>query len=191
MTVTWWQDGGDLAARLGDQAGKPVTETVVALLTLAAYVLTFAFAGNGCWLDVATAVGISAILGYCTMFVAAKPPACPVSHAIHGSHRGTRAQLLARGVLAAAVVLAGAAAMNVFLYAMTGTQTLAARVVALLFIPLHCCLLAIADVTGALAIASAAGARGIRRGRALRDWLVWFNAPALLTFGALRWGGVI
>jgi hypothetical protein len=193
MTATWGQDGGVLQNRgLQAAAGRPsraMTESLAALLALAAYVLTFGFAGNGCWVDVAAGVGISAIVGYCAMLVAVtRRRAAPRSAE---SAHGTRLELCARGALTAAAVLIGAAAMNVALYAMTGVETLGARVVALLFIPLHCCLLVIADLTAAVAIASVADARGVQRGTALRCWLLWFNFPALLTFAAFRGGGLI
>jgi hypothetical protein len=168
-----------------------MTESVAALLALAAYVMTFAFAGNGCWLDVAAAVGISAIVGSCIMLAATRSISRRVLPGSDEADSGSPFQLCARGALAAAVVLAGAAGFNVLLYAMTGIETLGARVVALLFIPLHCCLIVIADVTAAVAIASVADARSLRRQSALRAWLFWFNVPALATFAALRWSGVI
>jgi hypothetical protein len=193
MTATWGQDDGVLQNRgLQGPAGRPsraMTESLAAVLALAGYVLTFGFAGNGCWVDVAAGVGIAAVVGYCAMLVpVTRHRAEPTSGE---SARGTRLELCARGALAAAAVLIGAAAMNVVLYAMTGFETLGARVVALLFIPLHCCLLVIADVMAVVAIAMAADARGARRGPALRCWLLWFNASALLTFVALRGSGLI
>src|SRR4051794_19106426 len=68
VTVTWGQDRdilqhGDATAR-AKRAGGLTARAFAALLALAAYVVTFAFAGNGCWLDVASAVGVSAIVGY-------------------------------------------------------------------------------------------------------------------------------
>ena len=195
MTATWGQHGGVLQNRGSERpVGRPsraMTESLAALLALAAYVLTFGFAGNGCWVDVAAGVGISAIVGYCAMLVAMRASGRRAVPTFEKPTRGTRLELCARGALTAAAVLIGAAAMNVALYAMTGVETLGARVVALLFIPLHCCLLVIADLTAAVAIASVADARGVRRGPALRSWLLWFNVPALLTFAALRGSGLI
>src|SRR6478609_3736733 len=108
MSVTWGQDTGVVHHRSpgGPAAGasRAMTESVAALLALAAYVMTFAFAGNGCWLDVAAAVGISAIVGYCIMLAARRSISRRALPGSDEADSGLPFQLCARGALAAAAV---------------------------------------------------------------------------------------
>jgi hypothetical protein len=194
VTVTWGQVSGIVrhghATAPAKRAGRATAGAFAALLALAGYVVTFAFAGNGCWLDVAAAVGVSAIVGYGMLLGALRlTRGAEFPGAAH--RNATTTQVFAQGTLAAAAVLVCAAAMNVLLYETTGIGTLGARVVALLFVPLHCGLLIAADLTAALAIVVAAGRRGLPRLPALLIWALGFNIPAVATFLLLRWSRLI
>jgi hypothetical protein len=194
VTVTRGQDSGIVQQRGIDapagRAGRAFTGAVAGLLALAAYVETFVFAGNGCWLDVAAAVGASAIVGYGTLFSMLR-----LTRGVRTPNTGRRneraAGVFTQGILAAAAVLVCAAGLNVLLYEVTGLQTLGARVVALLFVPLHCGLLIVADLTALLAIASAAHTTGLPRARAAWTWVLWLNLPVAATFILLRSSGSI
>jgi hypothetical protein len=135
-------------------------------------------------------VGVSAVVGYgrglggLRLTRGAELPGA-------GQRNAATTQVFAQGTLAAAAVLVCAAALNVLLYETTGIGTLGARVVALLFVPLHCGLLIVADLTAALAIAAAAGRRGLPRAPVLLTWALGFNLPAVATFLLLRWSRLI
>lgn len=128
-----------------------IARLVFAPAAVAAYVLTFRVAGNGCWFDVAAAAGVALFAAWVAAggLLAVTRPTGQWGDAY-----------LAAPVPGTALLLAGAA-INLLIFRTTGVGTLGAKVAALLFFPFHAGLLAVADAVSAGAFVALATRRGV------------------------------
>jgi hypothetical protein len=145
---------------------------------LAAYVATFLVAGNGCWFDVAAAVGGCAVAGWAVL-------------AGLGAASGRGVGVCARAAVPAAWLLVAVAGLNLAVFAFTGIGTFTARLAALLFVPFHIGVLAAADLLLGIALVRSWRAAGGSPRVAAVGWLVAFNGTACATFVLLRQAGVV
>ena len=120
-----------------------------ALASVACYVATFAVAGNGCWFDVAAAVGAGAMVSW------AGATALLISTRRRGGVRpGRWLDVALSAAMPGAMLLLAAAVTNFAVFRYTGSGTLNAKVAALLFVPVHCGLLLMAGVMVAASFAA-------------------------------------